>query len=139
MKAEKDIHAYDDIIGLPRPFSKKHPPMPPENRAAQFSPFAALTGYDDLIDETARLVDRKLELDEGEKEAIGRRLNEIESRVPEEPCVTLSYFVPDLFKAGGRYVLVSGPVKKIDSVEGVLLLKSGERIPFEDILTVEIR
>jgi len=139
MKIEKDIRDYADIIGLSRPVSKKHPPMPLLNRAAQFSPFAALNGYEDLIDETARVVDSKIELGESEKIALDRKLNELRARITDEPSVTLSYFVADPNKTGGRYQLVSGIVKKIDEGECVLLLKSGERIPFEDILTVEIR
>lgn len=139
MKIEKNIHEYDDIIRLPHPVSRKHPPMSPENRAAQFSPFAALTGYEDLIDETARFVDRKIEPDEGEKAELDRKLNLIGSRIGEEPEVTLSRFIPDVSKSGGRYELISGAVKKIDPTEAVILMTSGERIPLDDVLSIEIR
>lgn len=135
MKIEKNIQSYADIIALDRPVSKKHSPMPIENRAAQFSPFAALTGYDDLIDEESRFVDRKIELDEGEKAELDRKLNEIRRN----PCVTLTRFIPDANKAGGRYEPVSGVVKKVDPIEKLLVLESGERIPFDDILSIESR
>ncbi|MEG2421569.1 MAG: hypothetical protein RSB55_08455, partial [Oscillospiraceae bacterium] len=92
---------YDDMLHLPHHVSEKHPSMPMLDRAAQFSPFAALTGYDAAVKETARLTDRRVELDEGEKEAIDQRLTLVQERLPDPTEVTITYFVPDKKKAGG--------------------------------------
>ena len=102
---------YDDMLHLPHHVSEKHPAMSVHDRAAQFSPFAALTGYDAAVQETARLTDRRIELDEGEKAAIDQRLTLVQERLPEPTEVTITYFVPDKKKAGGAYVSVTGTVK----------------------------
>ncbi len=128
---------YSDIIDLPRPVSRKHPPMSREKRAAQFSPFAALTGYDAAIVETARLTDTKRELSEERKEAIGRQLLALQARLKTDPQVSVTYFVPDSRKAGGAYKTVTGAAKKVDEVLGVLEMRSGITIPFDDIIRLE--
>ena len=127
---------YDDILPLPHHVSEKHPPMSRLDRAAQFSPFAALTGYEAAVKETARLTDQRIELDEGEKEAIDQRLTLLQERLPEPTKVTITYFVPDKKKAGGAYVSVSGTVKKVDDYERVVILRDGMRIPIEEILHI---
>ena len=127
---------YDDILHLPHHVSEKHPPMSRLDRTAQFSPFAALTGYDAAVEETARLTDRRIELDESEKEAIDLRLTLVQERLPAPTEVTITYYVPDKKKAGGAYVSVSGTVKKIDDYERMVILRNGASIPIDDILHI---
>lgn len=127
---------YDDIINLPHHVSENHPQMSMQARAAQFSPFAALSGHGDAIKETARLTDSQRDLDEGIIAGLNRALGEIEEM--DHPDVEISYFVPDVKKQGGHYAVVKGTVKRIDSVAGVLLLINGTRIPLERILNIEI-
>ena len=131
-------HTYEDILHLPHPVSKTHPQMPLLNRAAQFAPFAALTGYDAAVEETARLTDEKLTLDEEQQLLIGERLALLSERVRERPVVALTYFVPDLRKAGGAYLSVKAPVKKVDEYEGLLQLETGRAVPFDDIYSLEL-
>jgi len=128
---------YDDILHLPHHVSEKHPPMSRLDRAAQFSPFAALTGYEAAVEETARLTDQRIELDEGEKAAIDQRLTLVQERLPDPIKVTITYFVPDRKKVGGAYVNVSGTVKKIDDYERTVVLSDGTNIPINDILCID--
>ena len=129
--------AYDDIFHLARPQSKKHSPMPIEDRAAQFLPFAALTGYDGAVSETARLTEERIELDPQEAERLGERLALLSKRQQEQPELSLLYFVPDTRKAGGAYVTVSGRIKKITDFPRCIYLTDGSEIPIEDIVAVE--
>ena len=133
----ENSHLYDDIIDLPHHVSTRHPPMPMADRAAQFSPFAALTGYDAAIAETARLTDSKRELSEDEQHELGRRLQELQGRLKTRPTVTLTFFEPDARKAGGSYRTVTGAAKKLDALAGTLELADGTLVPFEDILSLE--
>ena len=128
---------YDDILHLARPQSKMHTPMPMEDRAAQFLPFAALTGYDAAVSETARLTEDRIELDPQEAERLGERLAVLIKRQQEQPELSLLYFVPDTRKAGGAYVTVSGRIKKITDFPRCIYLTDGSRIPIEDIVAVE--
>ena len=128
---------YDDILHLPHPVSRKHPRMAVADRAAQFSPFAALTGYDDAVREAARLTDRRLELDEYEQQALNDRLQQILSRLPKQPVVRITYFRPDSCKESGAYVTVSGVIKRLDTVEREIRLVDGTRIPIEDIWDID--
>lgn len=128
---------YEDILHLPHHVSKKHPPMSRLDRAAQFSPFAALTGYEAAVEETARLTDRRIELDESEKGSIDQRLTMVQERLPAPTEVTITYFMPDKKKAGGVYVSVSGTVKKIDDYERTVVLSDGTSISINDILCVD--
>lgn len=130
--------SYDDIINLPHPTSKKHSRMSMAERAAQFSPFAALTGFGGVIQETSRLTDQRVELGESVYEELERRLNFLDAQGEERPLVKVTYFVPDKRKAGGSYVTVQGRLKRIDSVEGVLLLEDGDQIPIGEISWVEL-
>lgn len=106
------------------------------DRAAQFQPFRALTGYEDAVRETARLTDERLELTEDEKAVLDRRLQELADRIDRQPQVTLTYFQPDTRKAGGSYVTATGCLKKIDDYTGTLFLSNGERILIEDIVEI---
>ena len=129
--------AYDDILHLARLQSKKHRPMPMEDRAAQFLPFAALTGYDAAVSETARLTEERVELDAQEAERLGARLAVLVKRQQEQLELSLLYYVPDARKAGGAYVTVSGRIKKITDFPRCIYLTDGSRIPIEDIVAVE--
>ena len=133
----KPTQKYDDIINLPRPVSKKRSPMSNLDRAAQFSPFAALTGYDAVIAETGRLTDTKIELDEGGKALMDEKLQMIREHLGEQAAVTLKVFCPDSRKSGGAYETVTGNVKKIDPVARVLVLTGGEAIPIDRIYGIE--
>ena len=128
---------YGDIINLPHPEPQTRPRMAMENRAAQFSPFAALTGYDDATREEARLVDIKLELSEDMIEMLDAKLAIIEQHIKEQPNISVTYFLPDAKKAGGRYVTVSGNVKKLDSVERVIVMTDGTKIPIGGVRHID--
>lgn len=133
----RPFHTYDDIINLPHHVSESHPPMSYHDRAAQFSPFAALSGFEGAVKETARLTEQKLELDEGEKMLLDEKLQLIRLMLPERPFITVTWFVPDERKKGGSYQTVSGRVKKLDWVQGYLVFEDGKRVKTEDILWVE--
>ena len=106
-------HKYDDIINLPHHVSKTHPPMDMMERAAQFSPFAALTGYEAAAKETGRLTQPRIELDESEKEVLDQQLHKLEAAFPKTPSAAFTYFIPDVRKEGGTYRTVSGKIRKI--------------------------
>lgn len=128
---------YDSIIGLPHHVSAKHKHMSMTERAAQFSPFAALNGYEDAVSETARLTDGRPDLDEYERDAIDRKLREIMESDEDLP-VTLTYFRPDAKKSGGAYLTLNGKVSDIDEVGRIVIMESGARIPVTDILVIDI-
>ena len=128
---------YDDIIELPCPTSKRHPRMPMIDRAAQFAPFAALTGYDDAITETGRLTNTKIDLSDETKERIDRKINFLIDTIEENPKITVTYFVPDKRKSGGEYLTVTGKLKKIDGYEQTLLMMDGLKISIFEILSIE--
>lgn len=134
MKKEECSGLYDDIINLPHPVSKKHPPMPMKNRAAQFSPFAALNGHGAAIREVLRETESRRELGEHDREILDRKLAFLQEHLAEQPEVTVTYFLPDSKKDGGRYVDVSGKIKKIDFYQGLLVMEDGTKIRLEDIL-----
>lgn len=133
----KISHEYDDIIDLPHHVSEKHPQMPLADRAAQFSPFAALTGYDAAIVETARPTDARRELSEEQKQIINRKLHDLQEHIQSAPCVTVVFFQPDARKAGGTYRTVFGCVKKVNDTLAVLEMADGLSIPFQDILSLD--
>ncbi len=112
--------------------------MPMQDRAAQFSPFAALTGYDDAIDETARLTGRKLELGEEAKEVLDRKLQYLGSIISDQPEISVTYFVPDEKKDGGEYVTVSGKLKRIDEYGRVLVLTDGDKIGLDEVIDIQL-
>ena len=125
---------YDDIINLPHHVSKKHPQMALQDRAAQFSPFAAVTGHEEAIEETARLTDERIVLDEDEKMMLDERLQEIKEHLSEHPKVGITYFKPDSVKDGGAYETVSGHVKKIDEYERLIVLEDGTRVKVDELV-----
>lgn len=127
---------YDDIINLPHHVSEKHPRMAMIDRAAQFSPFAALTGHGAAIEETARLTDERIELDESRKEIINEKLMFIAESADDAPEVTVIYFVPDGRKFGGEYVSVTGKVRKIDAYKHDIVMSDGRPIPIENIYDI---
>jgi len=128
---------YDDIINLPHHVSSTRPQMSMLDRAAQFSPFAALTGYDAAIKETGRLTDEKIELDEDTKAALDMKQAYLIEMIDEQPEITIIYFLPDARKAGGAYVTVTGNLKRFDEYERLLILTNGKKIPMDDIADIE--
>ena len=128
---------YDDIINLPHPTSVKHPRMSIQNRAAIFSPFAALSGHAGAIAETARLTERRMELDEDTKAELDRRQAILLEHIREQPEITVTCFQPDELKEGGAYLTTTGRLKKIDPIERTLVLLGGIRIQLEDVINLE--
>ncbi len=127
---------YDDIIHLPHHVSRNHPQMPHRDRSAQFAPFAALTGYEAALGETARQTAERRELDPQEAEELNCRLAALIARLPERPEVTVEYFVPDDRKAGGAYVTVTGRVQHISVPERTLVMEDGAVIPLDDSASI---
>lgn len=128
---------YDDIINLPHHVSKKRPHMSLHDRAAQFAPFAALTGYGDAIDETGRFTSEKRKLTESEKSILDQQLIMLGARISDQPEITVTYFIPDLLKEGGAYERFTGHLKRIHEYKKLLIMAEGVEIPLEDILQIE--
>lgn len=132
---------YEDMLHLPHHVSARHPQMPLSDRAAQFSPFAALTGHDTAIRETARLTDSFVELDEEQKERLDERLQLLLSKMAEapslEPSIKATYFQPDEKKDGGAYISVCGKVKKFDRAYQQLLFTDGTSLPIQNLFSLE--
>ena len=129
---------YDDIIGLPHPEPQTHPRMSLHDRAAQFSPFAALTGHSAAIAETGRLTDSRVILDEYEMARVDDALQRLQELLPQKPMATITYFVPDGRKTGGAYQTIRGTVKRLDPVNGIRLRTDQRAIPIVDIFDVSI-
>ena len=129
---------YDDIIKLSHHISKKHPQMSMEERAAQFAPFAALVGYEDAVEETARITTKRIELNEEEKNILDMKLQILNEqiRIQIYPNVTIMYFVSDLKKEGGKYIKISGTVKKIDEYKQLIILDDKTEIPISEIISI---
>ena len=132
-----NLHKYDDMIGLGHHISRTHPPMARIKRAAQFASFDALTGFGEAIHEAGRETEEKLELSEDMIEMIDAKLAVIQYHIKEQPNITVTYFIPDDKKSGGRYVTVSGNVRKLDGLERVIMMVDGTRIPIEDVRMIE--
>ena len=130
------IDKYDDIINMPHHISKKHPRMSLENRSAQFAPFAALTGYEDEVEETARITDKKIEITDEIKSTINMRLQIIQEKINTKPKVTIKYFIPDNKKEGGSYKTVTSNVLKIDQYKKLVVLKDNTKIFISDIINI---
>ncbi len=128
---------YSDILDHPHYVSKTRPQMSELERAAQFSPFAALTGYDAAISETGRLTDEKIELGEETKAVLDMKQQYLLDMISDQPEITVTYFIPDTKKSGGAYVSVTGNLKRIDEYERLMLLTTGEKIPLDDIMDIE--
>ena len=130
-------NSYDDIINLPHHVSKTRPQMSMIDRAAQFSPFAALTGYDAAIQETGRLTDEKIELGEEAKAILDRKQHYLSDMISIQPEITVTYFLPDERKSGGSYLSITGKLKRIDEYERMMILTDGKKIPLDDIMSIE--
>ena len=128
---------YDEIMRLPHHVSKTRPQMPMSDRAAQFAPFAALTGYDSAIKETGRLTDERIELDEEALTALDMKFQILMEALEEEPEVSITYFKPDERKAGGSYLKVTGTLKKLDEYERILMLMNGQKIKLDAVLDID--
>ena len=127
---------YEDIINLPHPVSKRHPQMPLLDRAAQFSPFAALTGHEDAVRETARLTDKCVELDESVVKILDSKLQFLADRLVKKPVVEFSYFKADEKKQGGSYEKITGTVRKIDLYERKIIMDEGKSIAIDDLIEI---
>lgn len=137
MNTDNHSNKYDDIINLPHHQSATHPHMSMIDRAAQFSPFAALPYYGDAVKETARRTDAKIELDESEKDLINEKLLMIAEHSDNKPLVSITYFMPDTKKKGGEYLTITGTVKKLDEYNGQIKMTDGTIIKFDDIIGME--
>ena len=136
MSMYNNSHKYDDMLTLPRPLSGKHMPMPRPDRAAQFSSFAALTGYDEAVSETGRLTESRIELDEDRASELNDKLNILRDNLYERPEIAVTYFVPDSKKSGGKYVTFKGNAQAIDDYERTIIFTKGSRIPLDDIFAL---
>lgn len=125
---------YDDIIDLPHHTSSKHPRMSRIDRAAQFSPFAALSGHDAAIAETARLTSQRIELAEDSENALDKKLQNLSEMIIYQPQVSITYFVPDSRKTGGAYQSVTGIVKRVDTIKRCIVLDNKAEIPLDEII-----
>lgn len=134
----EEITKYDDIINLPHHISKKHKKMSIESRAAQFAPFAALTGFSDEIEETARITEEEIEINEELKTEINKKLQKIKENIKKQPQIICTYFVPDEKKLGGEYKKIIGNVKKIDEFNKILILVTGEEIPIKNLTEIDM-
>lgn len=134
---EKETHKYDDIINLPHHVSAKHPQMELLDRAAQFSPFAALTGHEDSIRETARRTEEFLELEEDKKEQLDEKIHVLQENLWKKPEIIVTYFVPDEKKDGGAYVTYRGRIRKIDTYRHRLLFEDGTDVGMQYIFEID--
>ncbi|HHX59651.1 MAG TPA: hypothetical protein GX707_02760 [Epulopiscium sp.] len=128
---------YEDIINLPHHQSSKHPHMPRLGRAAQFSPFAALTGHGEAVREVARVTDKRVELEDDIKADLNKRLHIIQEYIDKKPEVSIIYFQEDHLKEGGSYVVASGCVKKIGEHGGLVVMGDGREILMRDIIEID--
>lgn len=130
------MNKYDDIINLPHHKSTKYPSMSNYDRAAQFSPFAALVGHDEAIKETARQTTKKIELSEYEKSILDEKMQDVISNINTSKIFTFEYFVPDKFKEGGEYTTIANCIKNVDVVNGVIILRDYTIININDIIDI---
>ena len=128
---------YDDIIHLPHHVSDKHPHMPVSDRAAQFQPFRALSGYEDAVTETARLTVDWIDQDDDVKGDLDRKLRIVTEHLADQPEITVTYFQPDKRKSGGAYVTITGYVKKLDTFERVMTMQDGVKVPIDSIFDIQ--
>ena len=128
---------YDDIINLPHHVSKSHPQMSMMNRAAQFAPFAALTGHSAAIEETARLTESQQELTDEKSEILNQKMAYLREVINEHPTISITYFEPDKKKVGGKYKSTEGQLQNIDDYNQTIVMKNGEAIPLKSILDIQ--
>ena len=132
-----DKFPYEDIVNLPPHISKKHPQPTMLERAARFAPFAAITGYEEMVLEEARVTEERIELDEGSLAMLNEKLNIIHDSLDSEPVVQITYFEPDKKKSGGAYISVTGMVKRIDEYERLVIMSDGKKIRIDEIFGLE--
>ena len=125
-----------ELLEMERPVSARHAPMRRCDRAAQFAPFAALSGFDETVQEAGRLTQAQIELAENEREALNNALVRLAARLPEQPEVRLTYFQPDAKKSGGTYRTILTRVRRLDANAQVLVLTDGTQIPFDALLSI---
>lgn len=130
------MNKYKDIINLPHKQSAKRHHMPLIDRAAQFAPFAALTGYDDAIKETGRLTDERIELSDERLSRLNFKFQLLTDHLNNETEISIIYFKPDEYKIGGTYLTVAGKVKKVDTFERLITMQDGQKIPLDDIIDI---
>lgn len=127
---------YDDIINMPHHVSTKHPRLSMEQRAAQFAPFAALSGFEDAIDETSRITEDRIELNEEEKLKIDNILQKLKNEISKRPKATITYFVPDIRKSGGEYLTKIGNLKRIDEFRQLIIFEDKTEIPIKEVVEI---
>ena len=132
------MNEYDDIINMPHHQSSKRPHMSSHQRAAQFAPFAALTGYDAAIDETARLTGQKLELSDEQADHLNAQIQHIVENIADKPRVEITYFVTDTLKSGGEYVIVTGRVRRVDDHNREIVFVDGMTVGIDDVYVINI-
>lgn len=130
------MNDYSDIINLSRPVSKR-PRMSLEQRSAQFAPFAALTGYEGQVNETARLTNKKVEINEELKEILNKKIQLIQKKIKEQPQIEITYFIPDSKKDGGRYETICNAIQKIDMYTNEIVMLDGTKIDIDDIIDIQ--
>lgn len=128
---------YDDLIYLPHPVSRKHPPMSAMDRAAQFSPFSALTGYEAVLREAGRLTDSRAELSEYSRDILDQKQEILLDAAPAHPEITVTYFIPDRRKQGGAYGTLKGNLKRIDLARRVIILLDGTEVSLDDVADIQ--
>ena len=128
---------YEDIVNLPRHISKVHPQATMADRAARFSPFAAISGYEDMVKEAARVTEERIDITDATKELLNEKLNMIIEFLDEKPEVTITYFEPDKKKDGGAYISITGTVKRIDEYERIVLMSDDKKIRIDEIYAIE--
>lgn len=129
------MNNYADIINLKRPQSN-HNHLSIESRASQFSPFAALTGYDNEVKETSRITDKRIDIDDGLREMLNAKLNYLNDHIKENPNISITYFVKDHKKEGGKYLTKQGIIKRIDTVNEIIKFNDNASIPMNDIINI---
>lgn len=134
---ERDNHCYDDMLSLPHHVSHVHHPMPAADRAAQFSPFAALTGFGETIRETGRITRERVELGEDAGNVLDEKLRMLQEQIKSHPQAAITYFQCDDKKAGGAYCTITGLIKKIDVYGGMVTMSDGTKIPLGEIVEIE--
>ena len=134
---KESIDKYMDIINLPHHVSKKHPQMSRYERAAQFAPFAALTGYEDIIEEEGRITDNRVEINEEAKYLLDRKMQILMNDIKNMPLVSITYFLPDERKSGGEYVTLDERVKKIDILKHIVITENAKIIPIAEIVDIQ--
>ena len=132
-----DNFPYEDIVDLPPHISKKHPQPTMLERAARFAPFAAITGYEEMVLEEARVTEERIELDEGTLAMLNEKLNIIHDSLDSEPVIQITYFEPDKKKSGGAYISLTGTVKRIDEYERLVIMSDGKKIRIDEIFGLE--